>query len=291
MRAFVFTCVVLLSLNISPLHANEPVEKNSPANHIAQELQEAYSQRLSTGVRFVVGNDLWQPQRRFKAGRDWLALLCGTNGCSLEPAILKTKQELWQGHYDDKPTSGQHLNFKTEAGTSANVVAWFSTVPQRSWLKPGPVTTYYSPRRAYRQQKGRGTLEAIVDLPNGESTHLVPLLATKAFLKRLQPEQGNDWPIAVLQLRQQHKRQLLQGMLGTCSGTFHPRDYLLWVGDLDRDAKPDYLISFVDADGPVHLYLSSVAKPNRLVGLGGAYDSSPFGGECDGPGGFMMESE
>jgi len=80
---------------------------------------------------------------------------------------------------------------------------------------------------------------------------------------------------------------MLYGRLGTRSGVFQPRQYLLWSGDLDRDGKPDFLISFIDADGPVHLYLSSIAKHGNLIRLAGIFDSPPFGGRCDGLGGFM----
>ncbi len=44
---------------------------------------------LADGVRFVVGNDLWQPGTRFTNGADWLALSCIGSACSLEPARLE----------------------------------------------------------------------------------------------------------------------------------------------------------------------------------------------------------
>ena len=36
-----------------------------------------------------------------------------------------------------------------------------------------------------------------------------------------------------------------------------------------------------DGDGPIHLYLSSTAKPKRLVGLAGVYTPPSAGVECD----------
>lgn len=288
MRTFVL--ITFLAFSVSPIRAAEIANKNSPSTPVAQELQEMLfaPPNARPSVRFVVGNDLWQPRQQFKAGRDWLALMCNAKGCSLESAALSVEQEFWQGHYDDKPTLGQRLKFKVDGGSGSELVAWFNTVPALRWLRPGAVATYNSPQRQLRRLAGRGTLEAVIDLPSGDSILVVPLLATKAFLNKLQPEQTHDWPLVVLQLRAQNKRQLLQGTLGTCSGTFDPRHYLLWAGDLDRDGRPDFLISFIDADGPVHLYLSSAAKPNQLVGLAGVYYSPPFGGECDGPGGFMQ---
>jgi hypothetical protein len=88
-------------------------------------------------------------------------------------------------------------------------------------------------------------------------------------------------PPAVLLLRSGERRQLLLGQLGLCTHTFRSKDYLLWAGDLDGDGKPDFLISFVDGDGPIHLYLSSTAKPKRLVGLAGIYNPPSAGVECD----------
>lgn len=289
MRIFILVTSCFFAFSVWHVHAAETVNKNSTTNPIAKHLQEINSPNSNTRsiVKFVVGNDLWQPQQQFKAGTSWLALTCNTTGCSLEPAKLNVKQESWQGHYDDKPTLGQHLTFKAEVGDRQKVVTWFNTASAQSWLKPGAVTTYYSSQSPISLPLGRGTLEAMIDLPKGNSVLLVPLLATKEYLDRVQPETEHSWPLAFLQLREKNKRQLLQGSLGTCSGVFHPRQYLLWSGDLDRDGKPDFIISFIDADGPIHLYLSSVAKPDQLVGLAGVYNSPPYGGECDGPGGFM----
>ncbi|MDR2678012.1 MAG: hypothetical protein LBB51_01055 [Zoogloeaceae bacterium] len=229
-------------------------------------------------VRFAVGNDIWQPGKQFRNGNDWLALVCGNKGCAFAPAALRVRNKPWQGHYDDTPTFGQQLSFtlkKTPEG-EAWAVAWFNTKAAPKWLKPGAVASY-------PQSSDAETLASTIHLPDGESAKLVPMLLTA--------EQAAQWgyegrpPSFLLQLRAEGKRQLLPGELGICS---HEIDlnYLLWAGDMDRDGKADYLVSYLDADGPIHLYLSSLRKTGQLVGLAGVSDSSPYGGECDGEGWF-----
>jgi hypothetical protein len=255
----------------------------------AQEIRAIASNQAgdNAGVKFIIGNDLWLPGKKFKQGDDWLALSCDGTNCTLKKASLATKPEFWQGHYDEKPTYGNRLLFKTKGTESKQATAWFKIDTTFSWLKPGPVTSYYSQQQPV-QHSSNSALEAFIELPDSNSAQLVPLLVPKAYLKEIFQNQDISWPIAILQLREYNKRQLLPGQLGTCSGLFHPNRYLLWAGDLDRDTKPDYLISYVDEDGPVHLFLSSVAKQDQLVGLGGVYQAPPFGGECDGPEGFLM---
>jgi hypothetical protein len=233
-------------------------------------------------VRLVVGNEVWQRRPSYKASGDWLALACSAKGCVLEPASLSVKQQFWQGHYDERPTSGQLLTFKRNAGSAADtVVAWFQALAPVAWLKARSVTTYSSPLHRLEQPAGRANLQAVVNLPGGERALLVPMLDKGEAPDRNAPD-SRDRSSYVLQLRAQGKRQLLQGNLGTCTGKLDPREYLLWAGDLDEDGKPDFLVSFVDAEGPVHLYLSGAAAPGQIVGLAGVYNSPPFGGECDG---------
>ena len=214
-------------------------------------------------VRFVVGNDQLQPGIGLKSGSEWLALACGTVGCRLVPATLSAKTK----------RSQQQLHFQTAEALNAHVIAWFSANPASPWLVPGPVPSYYD-GRGRPKETGRGSEEAVVGLPGGKTAILMPMLLS-------QPASSAPLPPAVLLLHSGERRQLLLGQLGLCTHTFRSKDYLLWAGDLDGDGKPDFLISFVDGDGPIHLYLSSTAKPKRLVGLAGIYNPPSAGVECD----------
>ena len=47
---------------------------------------------------------------------------------------------------------------------------------------------------------------------------------------------------------------------------------IVWAGDIDRDNKPDIIVYFSDDDekyASVCVYLSTLAKKNKLLGLGG----------------------
>jgi len=235
--------------------------------------RDPFSQDMAGSVRFVVGNDQWQPGLRYKSSTDWLALSCTTSGCGLEPARLTVKAESWQGHYDDKPTRGQKLNFRKLKPGPGSVIAWFQFDAKHPWLKPGAVTTYASSAGRTKRPASEGTFEVVIDLPDGKSAKLVPLL-------------DRENQIFQLQLREPNRRQIL-GQLAHCSKEI-TNDFFLWAGDLDGDGRSDFLISFVDDDGQVLLYLGGAADKGayEIAGIAGAYDSPPSGGECDGGGWF-----
>lgn len=226
-------------------------------------------------VNFVFGNHIWQPGESFKKGDNWLGLACKKDGCTLEPATLSVKKETWEGHYDDQPTMGQKLNFKLNNNAqNVSVIAWFRTTEAPIWLKAGAVTTFHSIINPPKKASSKGSFDVELNFPNNNKATLVPILSMDSTEKSI-----------YLQLRTPTKRQLLLGQLGTCSGLEvlgGEQKFLQWVGDLDRDGNADYLISFIDVDGPVHLYLSSVAKNNDLVGLAGIYRDKASDFECDG---------
>ena len=236
--------------------------------------------KASGAVGFVFGNDIWRAGNAFANGNSWLALVCGEESCSFEPASLQAIDEEWQDHYDENvKTAGQRLTFKLDGVSRGKVIAWFDTAGAPKWLSFGALSSYYTGEGA-NSGSGDGTLEINIDLPGGGTTKLVPMLLKveqAAMPSNHAPEHQDSF---LLQLRAEGKRQLLTGELAKCSHRVD-RGYLLWAGDMDKDGKADYLVNYHEPDG-VRLYLSGLRKAGQLVGLAGVDSSGD--GECDEPG-------
>lgn len=243
----------------------------------------------STGIEFLLGGDQWQQGQRYRAGNDWLALVCQQSQCRFEPARLTVKKEQYHGHHDDEPTDGQKLTLRRQESGPGQALAWFRLDANQPWLTPGPVVTYaastiktleygrivYSNARTKRPAS-EGTLELAVDLPDGSQATLVPLY-DKANDNR--PNDDNPSGQFVLQLRVPGKRQLL-GAFARCptsDGLEIDTGYLVWAGDLDGDGKPDYLINYEQGK----LYLGKQAAPDEIVGVAGVSNAF-YGEECGG---------
>jgi hypothetical protein len=233
----------------------------------------AANDATATGpVKMIVGNDATTSDE-FKSGDDWLALACTAQGCGLQAATLVvTLVDVPTDHHTDALLK---LHFSVR-GDGANVLAWLHRDTQQEWIKPGMVITYASAAGALQRPATGGTMDVVIALPEHEQTRLVPLLDTAKETVRLQ-------------LRSASHRQMLDE-LSTCSPVGSTA-WFRWAGDLDGDGKPDYLVLFPRNDGGVHavLYLSSIAKTDSLVGIGGTFDSAVGFAGC-GPGEWFPDT-
>lgn len=256
------------TLSAKAQESPEDLPKAAWFRQFQQELRAAWvapNNATSGSIRFVVGNDRTQPGAAFKSGDAWLALVCGTTECHLAPATLSVAPQ----------RAGQQLHFEVTDAADVRTVAWFAVDRAQPWLTSGAIATYYS-GDGHPKETDKGTEEAQISLPGGSSAVLMPMLLSNSDFSTSPP--------VLLMLRIGNRRQLLLGQLGLCGHSFRSDDYLLWAGDLDHDGKPDFLVSFVDGDGPIHLYLSSTAKSQRQVGLAGIYNPPPSGINCDASG-------
>jgi hypothetical protein len=240
----------------------------------------APSVATSGRVAFVAGSGRLHSGDRLKSGNDWLALACVSGRCRLAPARLAVNDV---DATPDHPPMRQ-LDFHAALTPEEHAVAWFRTDSALAWLRAGEVATYHDGSRPPRA--ARGSEEARVALPGGARADFVPVLAW-------QPDRRDDekaeneaetedeaeaedetkaTPPVLLQLRADGKRQWLPGLLDLDAFDSDASRYLSWAGDLDGDGRADYLVRFTGGTGAIHLYLSSLAKAGKLVGLAGVYN-------------------
>lgn len=151
-------------------------------------------------------------------------------------------------------------------------------------LEPGAVQTWYAPHPAGsalngddRAETGKKTVvaTALADKPDHKSI-IVPMEVANEDCSEAQA--ANNECVRKTFRVQLREGKILQWMgaplTDPCypigSDVYLPNNFLQWVGDLDHDQKPDYIIHLSWADGYI-LMLSSLAKPGQLVGEAGHY--------------------
>ncbi len=248
-----------------------------------QQLRLNQQENQSKFVELFWKNKDWQAGSNYVASSDWLALLCEGDNCFLQPSTLNVSEKSWQGRYDDEETAGQQLDFSLQntslqKTSTTKMIAQFKLNEHYPWLKAGSLDTYYSSSNNYQNKEY--TFEIDVNLPQSKTARLVPLalsgnIRSDNINEKIRYYEGSYY----LQLRAEGQRQLFLSLLGTCSEMLSNK-YLQWSGDLDKDGQADYLISFVDHYGSVHLYLSSFAQEDEIVGIAGIYNTSSDEGDC-----------
>lgn len=226
----------------------------------------------------------WEGGARFKPGK-WLALACAKNDCKFEPVKLSVKTHRPKHGEESECLVSQTLTWDFSAvAAGTNVVMLFKP---GAGLRAGAVKTWYvldrSAGATFEPVKiGAETRVATHGAENSKrQSVVVPLKVKNKGCIKSQADNYRCLAESVrVQLREGSVRQWLgEQLLGmpwahVCYTTqveseLH-LDYLQWVGDLDNDQKPDYLLWLGWQDGYI-LFLSSRAAPGKLVGEAGRY--------------------
>lgn len=234
---------------------------------------------LSSGTGDEDPAFLFFPGREYRSGSGWWALSCAQE-CSLAEVSL-TATPAPHPTYDGPMVPGQHLAFAPlPEPQSLLFLKPFRGAAASLRLQAGTVVTYHPGAASLLRpaSDSPGTMEGEIALPGGERLRLVPvmLLPDPATAPR---GHGDDALPLQLELRLGQRRQVLGSLDYMGMDGPEPRrapGYLRWAGDLDRDGRPDLLVSLGDVTTRLVLYLSSLAQDGEIVGRAGAFTYAPI---------------
>lgn len=287
-RRCVAAILLLLSVPVGSALADNPsCSPSMDEGDVALHLPYDALTRKSDPVR-EEGTDDYQPG-------PWLALACKEKACRLVRVQLKVETV----RPDPPPEDGycvvyQLLNWDfSPLGEGEHAVMMFLPDPI---LKEGNIPTWYVSESfapdykfvPFYQRTSPVNGSVRIPTPTPENPKRISVLSTRWVTSRECTEQQANQECmrktVRVQLREGKANQWLTRpwkgspktancMVGYVSvgGDFN-RDYLLWVGDLDGDNKPDYLLENDDWDEwGVALHLSSKAGPQQLVAKAGRH--------------------
>lgn len=242
--------------------------------------------------------DVWNiPGRHFRAGSGWWSFACARE-CTLTPATLSISAGT-HPDYDGPPLPSQLLKWSplpyklalekapgTDAPATAQerkpgdpvLLAMLKPIGALSGLPlvAGTVPTWlHHGMKDYPPAKPvRGFTETTIDIGQGKKAILRERLMRPAKAPAPGQESANT---LLIDLEIDGVRQTLgsYGFHLEPPGFIAPKQYLMWVGDIDGDGKPDLLINMTSYWWHTTLFLSSLAAPGKLVGQGGSFSYSP----------------
>lgn len=218
--------------------------------------------------------------KMFKSGK-WLALVCDVDKCRLVSVTLKvTNNPLPKG---EMPEYFIFQTMKWDLSSIRKVENIVIFVMPHAGLVSGAVQTWYAPHPTDSALDGhdRAKIEntvvatALANQPDHKSI-IVPMeVANKNCAEAQAANNRCERKTFRVQLREGKTRQWMGPPLtDPCypigDFVYLPNNFLQWIGDLDHDQKPDYIIHLSWADGYI-LMLSSFAKSGQLVGEAGHY--------------------
>jgi hypothetical protein len=206
------------------------------------------------------------PGWEYKSGGGWWALHC-MGECVLSEQRLDVSA-LDHPTYDGDPVPGQVLTFSPERPVSTLLL--FKPIRSMRQLKlaAGPVVTYFRPGQVdgvQRPADSPGTMEWEVLVEGNPPLRFVPVVAERGAPLQLEVELGG-------------RRQLL-GKFNFAPPDPFPMslsDYLLWVGDLDGDGRPDLLVNLDFHGTDIALFLSSAARGEEIAHEVGRFKYFPI---------------
>ncbi len=232
------------------------------------------------GMVEAAPGSLHLPGKEYRSGEGWWALSCDAT-CKLSTTRLSVAPKA-HPQYDGEPVPGQWLTFTPAPPPHTLMVFKPYRAPADSLaLKAGPVPTYYPGLlpKLKRSTGTAGTMEGEIVLPDGRIARLVPTVLLPNPHKPPKPDHDVTASALVLDLQLDGKRQPLGafsfGIEG--NGGVKPQDYIRWAGDLDGDGQLDLVVRVDFSYGTDYvLWLSSMAKPNELVGFAGSFNYFPI---------------
>lgn len=261
------------SQEITPTEPTEPIDSDEDA--IDLDGLEVFDDDIDEPDKFscrllITGSAFHAEQIKIKNGEKWLGLFKNGKTYSLKPATVKIKlvpDEILHGNSSEQKgkLTGKSI------GVASGVKPVF--LLKNSRIRPGRVETFF-----------RGVSGSNFDSEFSESEKR-PTFLDKHFsqtyklggkvynLKVIKAKNKRSEPILALILEGDGKRQLLHTFWTRGEGEHGEKNWLgsvgtlYWVGDLDRDNKPDFYLSLFAHEiiSERFILLSSKAKKGKLV--------------------------